>query len=215
MTSRRVSLACAVLLLGAWSPLARAQCPAPCGPPGTPCPVTSTFPTLLVGGGSCLNGRTAVPFAVHVRDANGVSLPNIPVELRFPVGAGTHDNQAQAPGQIVDCTGFRLVRPANVDGVAVFYPQFFGCLNTPEVQVVAGGVCLGLVRARSTDSRQTPNAVVDLADFAAFSIAYLNPIPYQPCFDYNDDGAVNLPDLGIFVQDFSNATPSTYCPSGW
>jgi hypothetical protein len=208
-------LACAVIVLGASSSRVFAQCPDPCGPPGSPCPTTSTFPNLVVGGGSCVGGLTAVPFAVHVKDALGNSLVNVPVELRFPVGAGTHGNQLQVPGQIVDCPGFRLIRPTNVDGVAVFYAQFLGCLNQPDVDVVAGGVCLGRVRARSTDMSPGPGADVDITDLSLFSTAFLVKVPYQPCFDYNDNGVVDLPDLVIFAHDFNKALPSAYCSSGW
>jgi hypothetical protein len=215
MPSPRFVLVCVAVLIGISGSAALAQCPDPCGPPGSPCPTTSTFPNILIGGGSEIGGLTAVPFAVHVRDIGGASLVNVPVILQFPVGAGTHGNQLQTPGQVVDCPGFRLIRPTNADGVAVFYPQFLGCLNTPDVAVIAGSVCLGRVRARSTDSRPSPNAIVDLADFAAFSNAYLIKVPYQPCFDYNDNGIVDLPDFVIFVHDFTNATPSGYCPSGW
>ena len=215
MTSLRTLLACVALLLGAGVPTAFAQCPGPCGPPGTPCPATSTFPSLIVGGGSCVAGRTAVPYVVHVRDLNGISIPNIPVILQFPVGAGTHGNTLQAAGQIVDCATARLIRPTNVDGVAVFYPQFFGCLNTPSVQVIAGATCLGFARARSTDAHFSPNADVDLADLSAFSNAYLFPIPFQPCFDFDDNGVVGLPDLTIETSDYLNALPSAYCSPGW
>ncbi len=215
MISPRAFLVCAVVLLGASSHAALAQCPGPCGPPGSPCPATSTFPNLIVGGGSELNGLTAVPFAVHVRDAASLSLAGVPVELRFPVGAGTHGNQLQAVGQFVDCATGRLIRPTNADGVALFYPQFYGCENAPVVQVVAGGVCLGQVRARSTDSRMTPSATVDLADWTGFANAYLFKVPYQACFDYNDNGIVDLPDLTIFARDFGAAVPGAYCTTGW
>jgi len=215
MISSRTILACAVLCAGAWSSIAFAQCPGPCGPPGTPCPATSSFPNLIVGGGAELNGITALPYVVHVRDSASLPVVNVPVELRFPVGAGTHGNQAQAVGQIVDCAQGRLIRPTNADGVAVFYPQFFGCENAPVVAVVAGGVCLGMVRARSTDARQSPSATVDLPDLTAFANAFMFKVPYQPCFDYNDNGTVDLPDLTAFARDFNDAVPSAYCTSGW
>jgi hypothetical protein len=126
----------------------------------------------------------------------------------------THGNTLQEPGQQVLCPSAWLVKSTDGNGVAIFHPQFFGCVDQPLVRITGNGYCLGYVKARSTDVAPTAPAITDVADFAAFAGAYLGP-GYRACFDYNDDGTVGLFDLGVFAHDYSNSLPSAYCPAGW
>jgi len=195
---------------------ALAQCNGPCPGAGQPCYQTSTVPPLIVGGGACAGGITAVPYRVVVRDAAGLPLAGVRVVLDFAAAVGpTHGNQAQALGQQVLCASAWLVRSTDATGTATFYPQFFGCITGPAIPVTGNGLCLGFAEARSTDLVPTPNASTDLNDLNAFTAAFLNPLPYRPCFDFNNDGAINLPDLTIETQDFLNGVPSAYCSAGW
>jgi hypothetical protein len=198
------------------APRAHAQCLGPCPGAGQPCYQTSNVPPVIVGGGSCVGGVTAVPFKVVVRDATGLPLAGVRVVIDFSTVVGpTHGNQLQFPSQQALCPNAWLVRSTDATGTATFYPQFFGCVTGPVIQVTGNGFCLGFVEARSTDVQMTPNAITDVADFAAFAAVYFNPIPYRPCFDYNNDGAIGLADFSIFAHDFMNSTPSAYCSSGW
>ena len=177
-------------------PRAHAQCFGPCPGAGQPCYQTSTVPPVIVGGGSCVGGVTAVPFKVVVRDATGLPLPGVRVVIDFSTVVGpTHGNQLQISTQQVLCPSAWLVRATDATGTATFYPQFYGCATGPAIQVTGNGFCLGFVAARSTDVQATPTAVTNVADLAVF--------------------AAGLADFTIFAQDFTNATPSAYCSSGW
>jgi hypothetical protein len=171
--------------------------------PAVPNPVTSSVEPVLVGDSN--GALIGDGFRVTVRDAANNPIGNSSVVLHF---AGTvRPYTQQVPPANVTCP--TIVMTTNALGEAVFQARFGGFANAPAIGVIADGVFLSTVLARSTDINA--DGKTDAFDFALFRNNFLNN-PGAPETDYNEDGVTNPFDLNIFRMVFLNDIPGTLCP---
>src|SRR5215831_6665822 len=140
----------------AWFPLALFVLASP-AVAGAPSPTASFVDPVVVG----LAPTSPTPFHVIVRDATLAPIPGITVGLVFNA-PGVHAYNAQTPPLGVNCP--LVFAATDVNGLAVFQNvRFGGFVNTPAIAVMASGVTLRNVLARSPD--YDADGDVDLTDF--------------------------------------------------
>lgn len=170
-----------------------------------PYPPDCIVPSALVGNvsGMPVDGG----FVVVVRKF-GAPIPNAVVQLVFPA-AGARPLAAQESGTSVDCARGTLSRMADATGTAVFHARFAGGVAGPAIDVLANGVRLAQVPARSTDL--DGDGVVDLTDFQLFAANFLRA-PGATESDYDRSGRTDARDFELFRRDFVAHVQGSFCP---
>lgn len=202
--------------LGVFVLLGVAMSPAPCRA-DVPNPPFSTFDPVLVGtasGTAVLRSGATIPgFRVVVRDMFNMPIAGATVDLEFQDAPTVRGQGTQNPGTTVNCALRTMRKVTDASGTAIFAARFGGFDNANHVLVMADGVVLGSVRARSTDMAGDDGAT-GLADLALFSRAYV-PTPCASCPEADFDasgGPVGLNDFAILAREFLlNAPAGTYC----
>lgn len=168
-----------------------------------PDPPHSTSDPIVVGdsnGQLIQNG-----YQVIVRDLHNAPLAGRTVVLHFNGNARPYT--AQVAPAIASCPTVSKVTDAS--GFVQFQVRMGGYDNVNVVQVVADGVVLNTVRARSTDL--TGDGLTGAFDLVHFRNNFLNN-PTAPETDYNRDGTTDPFDFNIFRSVFLNDIPGTPCP---
>jgi len=140
-----------------------------------------------------------------VRDLSNVPISGSTVVLHFNGSARPYT--AQVAPAIASCPTVSKVTDAS--GYVQFQVRMGGYDNTHAITVVADGVLLTSIDARSTDL--TGDGVTAAFDFVHFRNNFLNT-PTAPETDYNNDGITDPFDFNIFRQVFLNDVPGTPCP---
>jgi len=170
-----------------------------------PYPPDCTVPSALVGN---LSGQPVDGGFVVVVRKLGAPIPNAVVQIVFPA-AGARPLAVQEAGTSVDCARGTLSRMADATGTAVFHPRFAGSSGASTIDVLANGVRLAQVPARSTDL--DGNGAVDLADFQLFAANFLRA-PGATETDYDRSGRTDARDFEIFRRDFIAHPQGSFCP---
>lgn len=177
---------------------------------GVPSNVFSTSDAVVVGNasGTAIGGSPA-GFDVLVKDINNAPLPGRTVTLDFSATPMKVFN-AQNAGTTINCAAKTISRVTNASGAVNFASRAAKFDNANNVDVIADGVPLFVVKGRSTDIDGT-DGKTGLGDFSAFSSAFLSaPATQQTDFDLN--GNTGLGDFSIFSSEFLGGVTGTYCP---
>jgi hypothetical protein len=169
-----------------------------------PDPRFSTIDPILFGSPA---GSRA--YRVVVRDINAAPDQSKVVTLDFS-GTSLRLYTTAEEGTTLNAVNKTLSRFSGPDGSAVFHPRFGGACNAADVMVLAEGVLLGHVPARSTDI-DAANGCVDLADLARFAQAFAEPSHSELDFD-GSGGVIGLGDFAIFGRDLESGVKGEYCP---
>lgn len=177
---------------------------------GVPDNTFSTSDAVVVGNASG-NAIGAVPvgFDVTVRDANNTPLAGRTVTLDFS-GTVVKVFQVQNAGTTVNCPAKTISRVTNGSGAVNFASKIGRFDNANNIDVIADGVPLFTVKARSTDI-DGADGTTGLPDFATFGNNFLNNAGAQET-DYDVSGTTALPDFSIFGSEFLGGATGTYCP---
>jgi hypothetical protein len=137
-------------------------------------------------------------YRVVVRDVLGFPIPGAGVTLVF-FGTGVRPHAEQTGAQSVFCPSDKLIGMTDATGSVTFFPATAGLYTSfvPEVEIVANGVLLGVVRFRSFDLVAIPGAEsrVDLQDLAALRLRYFN-LQGETDLDPETDFATEGPSAG-------------------
>jgi hypothetical protein len=168
-------------------------------------PSQSTVDPVIVGNssGNAIGGG----FVVKPRGSDG--FPDDPwiVEIRF-LGSGGRPYSTQLDGSDVDCGAMTISRVVDSSGDAVFYPRISGYENSREITVIAGGIFLTKIMARSTDLDGSGST--DLADLSHFRSNFFSN-PAAPETDYDENGSTGLEDFETFRKEFFSGVSGTPC----
>jgi hypothetical protein len=175
---------------------------------GVPDPRFSVTEPVIVGSptGVAIGGTTP-GYDVIVRDVSNVPLAGRTVELDLgPAGMKLYSTQEA--GTTINCAAGTISRVTNAQGAVNFVPRFGGWADANSVMVLADGVVLAAVKARSPDYDR--DGKVGLADLAEFTNDYFTQ-PTALRSDFDLVTGVGLGDFAIFSRQF-NVTPQTLCP---
>lgn len=185
-----------------------------------PSPSQSTVDPVLLGtasGNAIQAASSAQPgFRVIVRDIIGQPIGNAQAMLDFFDAVGPRGISVQESGTTVNCAAKLLTRLTDAAGVAIFAARFGGYDNQARVLVIADGVVLAQVPARSTDVA-ADDGITGLSDFALFTQAFLPCPACPPCatcpeLDFDASGGIALNDFAILAREFMlDVPPATYC----
>jgi len=170
----------------------------------------STSDAVVVGNasGTAIGGSPS-GFDVTVKDVNNAALPGRTVTLDFSATPMKVFN-AQNAGTTLNCAAKTISRVTNASGAVNFASRVARFDNANNVDVIADGVPLFVVKGRSTDIDGTDGRT-GLGDFSIFSSAFLAaPATQQTDFDLN--GNTGLGDFSIFSSEFLGGVIGTYCP---
>lgn len=170
----------------------------------------STSDAVVVGNasGTAIGGSPA-GFDVVVKDVNNAPLPGRTVTLDFS-GTPMKVFNAQNAGTTLNCAAKTISRVTNASGAVNFASRVAKFDNANNVDVIADGVPLFVVKGRSTDIDGLDGRT-GLGDFSTFSSAFLSaPATQQTDFDLN--GNTGLGDFSIFSSEFLGGVIGTYCP---
>lgn len=170
----------------------------------------STSDAVVVGNssGTAIGGAPA-GFDVVVKDVNNAPLAGRTVTLDFSATPMKVFN-AQNAGTTVNCAAKTISRVTNASGAVNFASRVAKYDNANNVDVIADGVPLFVVKGRSTDIDGTDGRT-GLGDLVQFSAAYLSaPATQQTDFDLS--GTTALGDLVIFSSQYLGGVVGTYCP---
>lgn len=171
-----------------------------------PCPSCSSVDPVLVGSPEA--GSPLPAFTVIVRHTTGAPLPNREVALRFTDPALALVEE-QEPGTEVLC-GLRMIkRWTGPDGSVGFRARFGGYSNAAELEVLADGVLLARVMARSTDLNA--DGATTLSDLGLFAAALADPYG-SPETDFDLNGITGLGDLALLGDALSAPPGGSPCP---
>lgn len=170
----------------------------------------STSDAVVVGNvsGTAIGGAPA-GFDVTVKDVNNAPLPGRTVTLDFSATPMKVYN-AQNAGTTVSCAAKTISRVTNASGAVNFASRVAKFDNANNVDVIADGVPLFVVKGRSTDIDGT-DGTTGLGDFAIFGNNFLNNALAQET-DFDLDGGTALGDFAVFGAQFLGGVVGTYCP---
>lgn len=170
----------------------------------------STSDAVVVGNasGTAIGGSPA-GFDVVVKDVNNAPLPGRTVTLDFSATPMKVFN-AQNAGTTVSCAAKTISRVTNASGAVNFAARVAKFDNANNVDVIADGVPLFVVKGRSTDIDGT-DGTTGLGDFAIFGNNFLNNALAQET-DFDLDGGTALGDFAVFGAQFLGGVVGTYCP---
>lgn len=170
----------------------------------------STSDAVVVGNvsGTAIGGSPA-GFDVTVKDVNNAPLPGRTVTLDFSATPMKVFN-AQNAGTTVSCAAKTISRVTNASGAVNFAARVAKFDNANNVDVIADGVPLFVVKGRSTDIDGT-DGTTGLGDFAIFGNNFLNNALAQET-DFDLDGGTALGDFAVFGAQFLGGVVGTYCP---
>jgi hypothetical protein len=177
---------------------------------GVPDPRFSTADAVVVGNpsGTAIGGAPA-GFDVLVRDVNNAPLAGRTVWLDFSATPMKVFN-AQNAGTTLNCAAKTISRVTNAGGAVNFASRIGKFDNGNNVNVIADGIPLVLVKGRSTDIDGT-DGTAGLGDFTIFANNYLYAGAAQET-DFDLDGSTGLNDFSIFAAEFLGQVTGTYCP---
>jgi hypothetical protein len=170
----------------------------------------STSDAVVVGNvsGTAIGGSPA-GFDVTVKDVNNAPLAGRTVTLDFS-GTPMKVFNAQNAGTTLNCAAKTISRVTNASGAVNFAARVAKWDNANNVDVIADGVPLFVVKGRSTDLDGL-DATTGLGDFSIFGNRFLsNPAAQETDFDLS--GATGLADFSIFGSQFLSGATGTYCP---
>lgn len=170
----------------------------------------STSDAVVVGNvsGTAIGGSPA-GFDVVVKDVNNAPLPGRTVTLDFSATPMKVFN-VQNAGTTVSCAAKTISRVTNASGAVNFASRVAKFDNANNVDVIADGVPLFVVKGRSTDIDGT-DGTTGLGDFAIFGNNFLNNALAQET-DFDLDGGTALGDFAVFGAQFLGGVVGTYCP---
>ena len=170
----------------------------------------STSDAVVVGNvsGTAIGGSPA-GFDVTVKDVNNAPLAGRTVTLDFS-GTPMKVFNAQNAGTTLNCAAKTISRVTNASGAVNFAARVAKWDNANNVDVIADGVPLFVVKGRSTDLDGL-DGTTGLGDFSIFGNRFLsNPAAQETDFDLS--GATGLADFSIFGSQFLSGATGTYCP---
>jgi hypothetical protein len=170
----------------------------------------STSDAVVVGNasGTAIGGSPA-GFDVVVKDVNSAPLAGRTVTLDFSATPMKVYN-AQNAGTTINCAAKTISRVTNASGAVNFASRVGKFDNGNNVDVIADGVPLFVVKGRSTDIDGT-DGTTGLGDFAIFGNNFLNNALAQET-DFDLSGGTALGDFAIFGAQFLSGAVGTYCP---
>jgi hypothetical protein len=170
----------------------------------------STSDAVVVGNasGTAIGGSPA-GFDVVVKDVNSAPLAGRTVTLDFSATPMKVYN-AQNAGTTINCAAKTISRVTNASGAVNFASRVGKFDNGNNVDVIADGVPLFVVKGRSTDIDGT-DGTTGLGDFAIFGNNFLNNALAQET-DFDLSGGTALGDFAIFGAQFLSGAVGTYGP---
>lgn len=170
----------------------------------------STSDAVVVGNvsGTAIGGAPA-GFDVTVKDVNNAPLAGRTVTLDFS-GTPMKVYNAQNAGTTLNCAAKTISRVTNASGAVNFASRVAKFDNANNVDVIADGVPLFVVKGRSTDIDGL-DGTTGLGDFAIFGGNFLNNTSAQET-DFDLNGSTGLGDFSIFGGQFLGGALGTYCP---
>lgn len=170
----------------------------------------STSDAVVVGNasGTAIGGAPA-GFDVTVKDVNNAPLPGRTVTLDFSA-TPMKVFSTQNAGTTLNCAAKTISRVTNASGAVNFASRVAKWDNANNVDVIADGVPLFVVRGRSTDLDGIDGRT-GLGDFSIFSSNFL-AAPAAQETDYDLNGTTGLGDFSVFSAEFLGGVIGTYCP---
>ena len=177
---------------------------------GVPDNAFSTSDAVVVGNasGTAIGGAPA-GFDVVVKDINNSPLPGRTVTLDFSA-TPMKVYSVQNAGTTVNCAAKTISRVTNAGGAVNFASRVAKWDNANNVDVIADGVPLFVVKGRSTDL-DGGDGTTGLGDFAIFGNNFLNNTGAQET-DFDLNGSTGLGDFSIFGSEFLGGVVGAYCP---
>ena len=170
----------------------------------------STSDAVVVGNASgTAIGGTPAGFDVVVKDVNNAPLAGRTVTLDFSA-TPMKVFSVQNAGTTTNCAAKTISRVTNASGAVNFAARVAKFDNGNNVDVIADGVPLFVVKGRSTDIDGTDGRT-GLGDLSLFSSAYL-AAPATQETDFDLSGTTALGDLSIFSSEYLGGIIGTYCP---
>jgi hypothetical protein len=189
-----------------------------------PDPRFSEIPAVIVGSpsGAALpscggpfgsKGERVAGFRVLIKEVNNAPLRYEQITLDFSQ-TSIHLLGDDRPGTTVDCAAHTITRFTDLGGVAVFEPRFCGSCPEAKVLVLADGVLMREIPARSTDV--DGNGTTDILDFMRVVRNFQSGGPdpatdFDPCAP-GSEGRTTLIDFVLFAGEMQRGPRGTACP---